>query len=153
MQCPQHPLAQPLQEDGVVQGAKGCAQLKQQRDVEGARVCRGEEIVHDFDKGSFSVVGQTETRLKGLVQIIVLEVGVELDGYNAFQGFGEEWQVGDGAVVVFDAVMLSMMREESTGDKVLRGEVGAVQERGWDRKGGGGEETGGSNQGAADLWC
>lgn len=45
----------------MVHGVKGCAEVKQQQDVEGAGVCRGEEIVDDFGKGSFSAVGRAET--------------------------------------------------------------------------------------------
>lgn len=33
------------------------------------------------------------------MSVFKLEAGVELAGDNAFQGFGEEWQVGNGAVV------------------------------------------------------
>lgn len=58
-------LADPLKVDGVVHSVKGCAEVKQQQDVEGARVCRGEVIIaHDFDKGSFSVEGWAETKSK-----------------------------------------------------------------------------------------
>lgn len=44
-------------------------------------------------------MGGTETRLEEFIQVVGLEVGMELGGDDAFQGFGEEWQVGDGAVV------------------------------------------------------
>lgn len=97
---PQHPAGTASEMDGVVHSVKGCTEVKQQQDVEGAGVCRGEVIVaHDFDKCSFSVARRAETRLKGFVQVIGLVVGVGLGGNDAFQGFVEEWQVGDGAVV------------------------------------------------------
>ena len=41
----------------------------------------------------------TEARLKGFVEVVGVEVGVKLGGNDALKGFGEEWQVGDGAVV------------------------------------------------------
>ena len=40
-----------------------------------------------------------ESRLEGFEEVVGLEMGVELSGDDAFQGFGEEREVGDGAVV------------------------------------------------------
>ena len=40
-----------------------------------------------------------ESRLEGFVEVIGLEMGVELGGNDAFKGFGEEREVGVGAVV------------------------------------------------------
>ena len=47
-------LTQPLKEDGMV---------GPQQDAEGTGVCRGEEIVSDFDQGSFGAVKWAKARL------------------------------------------------------------------------------------------
>ena len=39
-----------------------------------------------------------EIRLEGFIEVVRLAMGVKLGGYNAFQIFGEEQQVGDGGV-------------------------------------------------------
>lgn len=55
-------------------------------------------------------------------------------------------------VVVLDAVMMSKMWEESTGEKAVReGEGGWSGRGGGDRNGGGGGVTNGGSQGAVDL--
>ena len=41
----------------------------------------------------------TETRLEGFIEEVRLEMGVELGGDQAFQGFGQKGEVGYGTVV------------------------------------------------------
>lgn len=54
-------------------------------------------------------------------------------------------------VVVLDAVMMSKMWEESTGEKAVKEGKGGWSGRGGDRNGGGGGVTNGGSQGAVDL--
>lgn len=55
---------QSVQEYGVGDCIKGCTEIEQEEGGEGARVIREEEIIGDFDEGSFGSMEGTEARLK-----------------------------------------------------------------------------------------
>lgn len=56
----------------------------------GTRVYRGEKMINDFHKGGLDAVKWAKSRLEFFEDIVGLEVGVELGGGDAFQGFGEK---------------------------------------------------------------
>ena len=58
----------------VVHGVKSCSEVKEDEDVELARVCRKEEVISDFKEGCFWAVLRDE-------------VGFELSGNDMFQYF------------------------------------------------------------------
>ena len=87
------------QQDGVAHGIEGRTQVEEDEEGEGTSVGRGEEVIKDFEKCSFSGVEWAETRLEGFKEVIGVQVSLELCSDKAFQGFGEEGEVGDGPVV------------------------------------------------------
>lgn len=63
-----------------------------------------------------------ETRLEGFEEVVGLEVGMELGGDDAFQCFGEEWQVRDGAVVgEVSWVKAGLFKDRGDGGKFVDG--------------------------------
>ncbi|KAK9540428.1 hypothetical protein VZT92_002882 [Zoarces viviparus] len=57
-------------EDGVVDGVEGCAEVEQYQDVEGVFIRGEEEVVGDFDEGSFCAVMRSESGLKWFIQLV-----------------------------------------------------------------------------------
>lgn len=42
-----------------------------------------------------------KTRLKRFIEIIFVQMDLKLGSYCPFQKFGDEWEIGDGAIVVW----------------------------------------------------
>lgn len=59
------------------------------------------EIICNFYQGCFSAVIVAKTGLKWFIEVIVLKVDLKLCRYCPFQKFSDEWEVGDGAVVIW----------------------------------------------------
>ena len=87
------------QQDGVAHGIEGRTQVEEDEEGEGTSVGRGEKVIEDFEECSFCGVEWAETRLEGFKEVIGVQVSLELCSDKAFQGFGEEGEVGDGPVV------------------------------------------------------
>ena len=62
----------------MAHGIEGCTQVQEDEDVEGSGVSRGEEVVEDMKECSFCAVKGTKTGLKGFIQVVGVQVGLEL---------------------------------------------------------------------------
>lgn len=68
--------------------------------LKGSGVSRGEEFIEDLEECSLCAVEGAKARLEGFKQVVGMQVGLELGGDEAFEGFGEEAEVGDRAVMI-----------------------------------------------------
>ena len=65
-----------------------------------AFVCSNQEIIGDFDEGSFSAMMGSEAGLERFKELIVGHVVLGLGSHCSFQALTQEGKVGDRAVIV-----------------------------------------------------
>jgi len=60
----------------------------------------GNEVISDFDEGSFSAMVYSVARLKGYIELLDGHLLVKLVGNSTLKDFAEEGKVGDWPVVI-----------------------------------------------------
>ena len=73
-------VAESGEQDGVVYSIEGCTQVKEDEEVEGTRVGRGEKVIEDFEESGFLCCGGGGSQIGGLRK-----------GYWRGDGIGVVW--------------------------------------------------------------
>ena len=66
---------------------KGCREIEEDKNGDEAIVGGSEEVVSDFNEGSFGAMVNSEARLKGFKELMVGHVVLELGSHCSFQDF------------------------------------------------------------------
>lgn len=79
---------------------EGSRKVKEDEEIDAARVSSNEKVVGDFDKGGLSAMVFSEARLKGFIEFKAGHVFLELVSHCSFQNLTQEWQVRNWTIVV-----------------------------------------------------
>lgn len=86
----------------MVDSVKCCGKIKKREKRDVVLISRNEEIVSNLEEGSFGAVASTVSRLKGIEEVVCIEMVKELLKNNSFCELGEEREIGDWSIVFHD---------------------------------------------------